>query len=440
MLEVADTPNIHLYTYSEIEEIDGYIGNFKIKVRRKARYVTDDCNGCGACKEVCPAHGFDDFNLGLNVRKAIYTYFAQAVPSIAQIDMEKCIQCGNCKEVCDLNAIDFNQKDKIEFLDVGTIVVATGFDIYPGNEYGHGKYQNVITQLELERILAPNGPTLGHLIRPSDCTRPKRILFINCAGSRYKKTNTYCSVVCCNLSVKNSKLVKSEYPDSEIVVSYIDMRCAGKYYEEYYNRSRDEGILFLKGHVGKITEDPTNNNLNVQIDLMGRDVLLNLQFEMIILSSASIPAKSTNKIVKFLNLEKSGDGFLKEMHPRLNVIDTKIPGVVIAGYAQGPKSIAEAITQGRAAAASLSGIMCKDKYTIPLIRAKVDKEACANCGLCALNCSYHAIKMMGTYALVDEILCKGCGTCLANCPSQAITLRYYREDQYESQIDAFLEA
>lgn len=189
MLEVANTPNIHLYTYSRIEDIDGYIGNFKIKVLKRARYVTEDCNGCGACVEVCPCTGVNEFNENLNSRKAVYTYFAQAVPSIAQIDMDRCIRCDLCKTACELNAIDFNQKDQLVTLEVGTIVVATGFDIYPGKEYGHGTYDNVLTQIELERILAPNGPTNGHLVRPSDNKRPKKILFINCVGSRYKKTH-----------------------------------------------------------------------------------------------------------------------------------------------------------------------------------------------------------------------------------------------------------
>ncbi len=438
MLKVASIPNVHLYTYTSIEDISGFIGNFKVKLRKKARYVTEDCNGCGACVEACPAYGFDEFNENLNSRKAIYTYFAQAVPSIAQIDMNRCIKCGICEDVCELNAIDFNQKDEIQNLTVGSIVVATGLEVHKGKEYGRGTYRNIITQLELERILAPNGPTKGHLVRPSDAKRPKKILFVNCAGSRDKKTHFYCSVVCCNLSIKNSKLIKSEYPDTEIVVSFIDMRCAGKDYEEYYRMARDSGIVFVRGHVGKIKEDPKTKDLIVQIEAFGMDRFLEMEFDLIVLSSASIPSKSAKKIERMLGLEVSRDGFFKEAHSRLNLIDTKIPGISIAGASQGPKTIPDAITQGRAAASSLTSILHKDTYEILLIRGYINKNSCAKCGLCALNCPYNAIKTTKNGLEVNEILCRGCGTCLANCPSEAITLKYYQESQYEKQIDAIL--
>lgn len=438
MLKVANIPNIHLYTYSEIEGISGFIGNFKVSIRKKARYVTEECNGCGACVEVCPAYGSHEFNENLNARKAIYTYFAQAVPMIAQIDMERCIKCELCKAACELNAIDFNQKDTFENVSVGSIIVATGLEVHEGKEYGRGKYQNVITQLELERILAPNGPTVGHLVRPSDGKRPKKILFINCVGSRDINTFTYCSVVCCNLSVKNSKLIKSEYPDTEIVVSYIDMRCAGKEYEEYYSRARESGIIFLRGHIGKLKEDQKTKNLIVQIEAFSMDRFLEMEFDLVVLSTASVPSQYAKEIEKMLGLEKSRDGFFKELHSRLDSINTKIPGICIAGAAQGPKAIPEAITQGRAAASSISGILHKDTYEILLVRAYIDNELCSKCGLCKLNCPYNAITITKDRAEVNEILCKGCGTCLANCPSEAITLKYYREAQYERQIDSLL--
>jgi heterodisulfide reductase subunit A len=432
-----------MYTYSELEDMSGFVGNFNVKIRKKARYITKDCNGCGACMEVCPAYGYDEFNEGLNPRKAIYVAFTQAVPSTAQIDMDKCIKCGLCKKICELNAVDFDQKDEILEIKVGSIIVATGWDEYePETGYlGYDIYPNIITQMKLERILAPNGPTLGHLARPSDGKRPKKILFIQCVGSRDLNKNMYCSSgVCCMITIKNSKLIKQHYPDTEISVAYMDIRAAGKDYEEYYTASRKEGIRYIRTNVSKLKEDPDTHNLKIIMqNTLGTGKLRELEFDLVVLSAAMVPAKGIEKIQKILKLETSQDGFFKEFHSRLNPIDTKIPGIVLAGVSQGPKSIAESIAQGRAAASSLSRMMSKDKYRILLIRADVDKEKCAKCGLCELNCPYAAISLKHDGAEVDEILCRGCGTCLANCPSEAITLRYYREPQYEKQIDAILE-
>ncbi|MHA1271962.1 MAG: 4Fe-4S binding protein [Promethearchaeota archaeon] len=444
MLQASRTPGLILHTYSEIEDISGFIGNFNVKIREKARYVKNDCNGCGACMEVCPAVAQDEFNEKLNSRPAIYIAFTQAVPSIAQIDMDHCIKCGLCQLACELNAIDFEQKDNLIDLKIGSIVVATGWDEYepPKGYLGYGVLPNVITQMKLERILAPNGPTVGHLVRPSDGKRPKRILFIQCVGSRDLTKNTYCSAgVCCMISIKNSKLIKQHYPDSEITVAYMDIRAAGKDYEEYFTASRKEGILYIRTNISRIDEDPETHNLKVimQNTLGGTLELKEYEFDMIVLSAAMVPAKGIEKLQRMLKLETSQDGFFKEYHSRLNPIDTKIPGIVLAGAAQGPKSIAESIAQGKAAASSIAKLMSKDKYRILLIRAEVDKERCSNCGLCVLNCPYDAINMTGKSAEVNEILCRGCGSCLANCPSEAITLRYYREPQYEKQIDAILE-
>jgi len=444
MLQSARTPGLNLHTYSELEDVEGFIGNFKVKVRKKARYVTNDCNGCGACFDVCPAFGYNEFNEGMDPRKAIYISFAQAVPSLAQIDMDRCIRCELCKDACELEAIDFNQEDEIIELEVGSIIVATGWDEYvPETGYlGYNIYPNVITELQLERILAPNGPTIGHLVRPSDGKRPKRILFIQCVGSRDLNKNTYCSAgVCCMIAIKNTKLIKQHYPDTEIDVAYMDIRAAGKDYEEYFTASRKEGIRYIRTNISKVKEDSLTGNIKVIMQNTLRESLglKELEYDLVVLSASMMPAQGIGKIEKMLKLETSQDGFFKEFHSRLNPIDTKIPGIALAGVAQGPKSIAESIAHGRAAASSLARLMSKDKYRILLIRAIVDKEKCAKCGLCELNCPYGAITINDDGAEVNEILCRGCGSCLANCPSEAITLRYYREPQYEKQIDAILE-
>lgn len=443
MLEAARTEGLHIHTYSEVEDVDGFVGNFKVKVRKKARYVTDECNGCGACVEVCPAYGYNEFNEKLDARKAIYVSFTQAVPMIAQVDIDRCIRCGLCEEACDLDALDFDQKDETLNLKVGSIIVATGWDEYePETGYlGYNKYPNVITQMKLERILAPNGPTVGHLVRPSDGKRPKKILFIQCVGSRDLNRNTYCSSgVCCMITIKNSKLIKQHYPDTKIDVAYMDIRAAGKDYEEYFTASRKEGVRYIRTNISRIEEDPETQNLKIIMqNTLGSEGLRKEEYELVVLSCAMVPSEGTQKLANILKLETSQDGFFKEYHSRLNPIDTKIPGIVLAGAAQGPKAIDTSIAQGRAAASSLARLMSKDKYEIKLIRATVDKEKCAECGLCELNCPYNAISMKDSGAEVNEILCRGCGSCLAQCPSEAITLRYYREPQYENQIDAILE-
>jgi len=440
MLEADRHPNIEMLTYSEVVKVEGYIGNFRAHVNRKARFVIEsECTGCGACTEVCPIYVPNYFDENLSARKCIDISFAQAVPAVYDIVRESCVECFACIESCDLEAIDFSQQDEIVELEIGTIIVATGWDIYQEDDYGYGKYENVITQIQLERILAPNGPMFGHLVRPSDRKRPKKILFINCVGSRDIKKNAYCSVVCCNLSVKNSKLIISEYPDSEITVCYIDMRCAGKMYEEYYQRARDAGILFVKGMVGKIEEDPLTKNLIVQFEPVGTDTLVKMEVHMVVLSSASLPSQGTNEIAAIMNIEKSSDGFLKEVHPRLEPIKTKVPGIYLAGSCQGQKSIELTVSQAKGAASSAGIPMGQGEYVIELIRAQPIDERCAKCYKCIEACPYNAISINdeGTI-VVDVISCRGCGICTAICPSKAIELAHYKDVQYSVYIDELL--
>jgi heterodisulfide reductase subunit A len=440
MLEIDRHPNVEILSYSEVVDVDGYIGNFNVKVKRKARYVEEDlCTGCGSCTEECPIYVPNPFDEDLSARKCIDIAFAQAVPAVANIDRESCVECFACVDACDNEAIDFSQQDEIIELEVGTIIVATGWDLYEKDDYGYGKYDNVITQVQLERILAPNGPTMGHLKRPSDRTRPERILFINCVGSRDLDSNEYCSVVCCNLSVKNSKLIKSEYPDSEIVVSYIDMRCGGKMYEEYYRRARNAGIMFIKGLIGEMEEDPETKNIRVQLEPVGSDTIIEKEFDLVVLSSASLPSQGTNEIAKVMNIEKTPDGFLKEAHARLDPINTKVHGVYIAGSCQGQKSIDLTVSQAKGAASEASIPMHHEKFTIELIRAQPLDERCAKCYKCIEACPYGAISVNEDGLIeVDMISCRGCGICESMCPSKAIELRHYRDEQYMAYLDELL--
>ena len=440
MLEANRHPNINIMSYSEVVNVDGYIGNFKVQVKRNARFVNESkCTGCGSCTDNCPIYVPNYFDENLSARKVIDIAFAQAVPAIQDIVRESCVECFACVDACENDAIDFSMKDEIVELDVGTIIVATGWDIYKGPDYGYGTYENVITQIELERIIAPNGPTYGHLIRPSDRKRPTKILFINCVGSRDMKTHEYCSVVCCNLSLKNSKLIKSEYPDSEIMCTYIDMRCAGKDYEEYYRRSRNAGILFVKGLVGSITEDPLTKNLQVQFEPVGTDTVINAEFHMVVLSSGSLPSQGTLEIARVMNMEKSPDGFLKEFHARLDPISTKVPGIFLAGSAQGQKTIELAVSQAKGAASSAGIPMGKGEYTMELIRATPSDERCAKCYKCIEACPYSAISINEAGSIVVDIIrCRGCGTCAAICPSKAIDLTNFKDVQYVALLDELL--
>ncbi len=440
MLEANRHPNIEILSYSEVIEVNGYIGNFNVKIKRKSRYVDETkCTGCGSCTDACPIYVPNYFDEYLSARKVIDIAFAQAVPAVRNIERHSCVECFACVDACEQSAIDFSIQDKIMEVEVGTIIIATGWDLYEGEDYGYGIYDNVINQIQLERILAPNGPTLGHLKRPSDGKRPKRILFINCVGSRDINKNPWCSVVCCNLSLKNSKLIKSEHPDSEIVCVYIDMRCAGKDYEEYYRRSRDAGIIFVKGIVGKIEEDPETKNLRVWFEPVGADTVISKEFDMVVLSSSSLPSKGTREIAEVLNMERSPDGFLKEYHARLDPISTKVYGIYICGSSQGQKEIDKAVSQAKGAASSAAIPMKKGEFTIELIRATPSDERCAKCYKCIEICPFSAISVNETGNLVvDLIACRGCGTCAAICPSKAIDLIYYRDLQYMNLIDELL--
>jgi heterodisulfide reductase subunit A len=439
MLEAGRHPNIQIMSYCDVTEVDGYIGNFTVKVRQNPRYVDANlCTNCGQCREQCPVSYPNIFDMGFSPRKAIDLPFPQAVPTVYAIDMDTCVKCYYCVSVCPVYCINFNEQPQEYTLQVGTIIIATGWDINEPKLYGYGEYENVLNQLQLERILAPNGPTLGHLVRPSDGKRPKNILMINCAGSRDVNNCANCPGVCCLVSIKNAKLIISEYHDANVTISAIDIRAPGKDYEEYYRRSREFGINYIKGMVGQVEEDPITKNLIVQLENMLTGEIKELEFDMIVLSTAPIASKGTDEIAEIMRLEKSGDGYLKEYHARLNPVDTKTFGVYIAGMAQGPKPIDYAVSQGRGAASSACIPMHDGKFEIELIRAIADNERCSRCGECVEACPFNALKIENDMLIVDEIACRGCGVCAATCKSKSITLRYFRDVSYENYIDALL--
>ncbi|MGQ9720114.1 MAG: 4Fe-4S binding protein [Candidatus Jordarchaeum sp.] len=442
MVDVARHPNIEIHTYSEIREVEGYVGNFKVKIVEHPRYVlADKCTGCGKCDEVCPVYVPNEFEERLGSRKAIYIPFPQAVPNLYTIDRDKCIECKLCVKVCEPEAIDFNQPEKEIELDVGTVIIATGYDVFTpfdAPQYGYGRLPNVITSLELERLLSSFGPTGGKVIVPSTHEKPKRIAFIQCVGSRDQRLFPYCSRVCCTYSVKHARQIKEKYPDTEIFIFYMDMRTFGKGYDEFYEiAGREYGVNFVRGRVAEVRQVPGTEKLLVKAEDTLLNQLMELEFDMVVLASAVVPREDTTKIQQLFRLSRSADGFLLEAHPKLRPVDTLTDGVFVAGMAQGPKDIPDAVAQGKGAAAAAVALMGMGEVEIEPYFSIVNEELCSGCKVCQDICPYGAITMTvdGT-SEINPVLCKGCGACAAACPSGAIEPQHFKFQQVLTQIEA----
>jgi len=451
MSDVGHHPNIELLTNSEVVDVKGYIGNFRVKVLKKPRYVKEDCSACGECSKVCPMTAPNEFDAGLALRHAIYTPFAQAVPSTYIIDMNLCLNkdgvmvCDKCVKACERQAIDFTMKPETVELEAGTIIVATGADVFDPSalpQYGYGKYLNVITSLEFERLINAGGPSGGRLIRPSDMKVPKRVAFIQCVGSRSNKTGrTYCSNVCCMNTIKDSLLIKEHWPETEIYVFYVDIRAYGKGFEDLYKRAKKEGVIFIRGLPAEIIEDKRTRNLW----LIGENTLLKepykMNFDMVILSVGLEPRKDSEVIQRLLTLSRTQDGFFMEAHPKLRPVDAATGGIFFAGCAEAPKDIKDSVTQASAAAARAGILMARGKVTVEAITPILDVEKCRACGLCTKVCPYNAITLNKELKRIEivEAACGGCGTCAAECPSDALTQNHFTDEQIIAQIDAVTE-
>ena len=452
MMDVGRHPLITLLAYSEIEDISGYIGNFHVKVRKKARYVDEvECTSCDECVDICPIVVHKEHQVGLAARKAIYIPFPQAVPAAYLIDKEAClgfnpIACGKCAEHCDKNCIDYDDQDKIIEFDVGSVVVATGLDVYDPtefDEYGYTRFENVLTSMEFEILTGPGGVTKGELIRPTDRKVPKSIGFIQCVGSRCdQRGNPYCSNICCMNTIKDTLLLKEYYHDVDCKVFYMDIRAFGKGFEDFYRRSKALGVEYIRGIPGDIREDSNTKNLFLTVENTTNSSIQEFELDMVVLSVGMVPGHDSEIIKKLLTLSTTSDGFLMEVHPKLTPIDAPTSGVFFAGCCEAPKDIKDSVTQASGAAARSTTILSKDKVKIPALTAEVEEELCKFCGICAKVCPYGAITVdmkAKIPAKVIEAACKGCGTCAAECMFDAIHMKHYKDDQIIAQIDAILE-
>ncbi len=453
MMDVGRHPRIKLYAYSEIEHVSGFIGNFNVKVRRKARYVNEaDCTACGDCVLDCPVSVPDEYQQGLSSRKAIYIQLPQAVPSAYLIDMDNClgnnpIACGKCQEACEKKCINFDMQDEIIDLEVGTIIVSTGMDVYDPtemDEFGYRSYENVISSMEFERLICAGGPTEGHFVRPTDHQRPKKIAFIQCVGSRSaNRGNPYCSNICCMNTIKDTLLLKDHYPDTESKVFYIDIRAFGKGFEDMFKRSKEVGVQYIRGIPGDVWEDPKTGNLMLAVEDTTSGKVEVHEAEMVVLSVGLEPRKDMKPLQQLLTLSSTSDGFLMESHPKLKPVDAPTRGIYFAGCVEAPKDVKESVTQASAAASRASIILNAGRVKIEAITAMINTDLCNYCNRCAKVCPYHAVtdadRKLGIYPKVIQAACAGCGTCGAECPTDAITMRHFTDRQIISQIDAILE-
>ena len=462
MVEVAQHENIRIFSYSEVTDVKGFVGNFDVTIKKKARYVKEDiCTGCGLCTEKCPQKKVpNEFNLGMDNRRAIYIPFAQAVPKVATIDPDYCTmlktgKCGVCSKFCTAGAIDYKAKD--EFIEemYGAIVAATGFNpisMDKFDEFAYSQSKDVITSLELERLMNAAGPTGGTLLRPSDGEHPHTIVFVQCVGSRCEscaeKGKEYCSKICCMYTAKHSMLIRDKYPDTDVYVFYIDVRTPGKNFDEFYRRAVEEyGVHYIKGMVGKVV--PEGGKLKVQASDLLDNKQLHIDADLVVLAAAIEPDKSARPLATMLTASMDTNDFFTEAHPKLRPVESPTAGVFLSGACQGPKDIPETVAQAGAAASKVIGLLCKDKLTGNPCVAHSDEMMCNGCSTCEKVCPYGAITYIDKefrmpdrttkvrrVASVNEAVCQGCGACTVACMSGAMDLRGFTSKQIMAEVDA----
>ena len=461
MVEAAQNEKINIISYAKVEKVDGFVGNFRAVIRKKARFVDENkCTGCSLCMQKCPSRqGKDEFNMEMNNRPAIFIPFAQAIPNAAVIDPEQCVKlktgkCGLCEKVCAAGAIDYRQKDEVIQREYGAVVVATGFrpmDPSPLNEYGYAENKDVITSLELERLMNAAGPTGGTLLRPSDGKHPKEIVFIQCVGSRCdekdERGKPYCSKICCMYTAKHAMLIRDKYPDTKVHVFYIDVRTPGKNFDEFYRRAAEQyGVDYIKGMVGKVAKE--GDRLMVR----GSDLINNEQVEiaadLVVLATAIEPDPSARGIAAMLTASMDTNDFFTEAHAKLRPVESPTAGIFLSGVAQGPKDVPETVAQASAAAAKVIGLLSKDRLVTNPCVAGADEVLCNGCSQCEKVCPYGAItyenkevrgpgvREVRRVARVNPAVCQGCGACTVTCPSGAMDLNGFSNQQIMAEVDA----
>ncbi len=446
MMDAGRHPNITLLTYSEVEEISGYVGNFTARIRKRARSVNEDlCNGCGICQEKCPIKVVDTvFEAGMGKRKAIYFSFAQAIPNIPVIDREHCPyflkgRCKFCERVCPPGAIHFDQQDELLDVQVGAIIVATGYSMWNPTQlpqYSYGLSPNIITGLQFERLSSAGGSTSGEILT-AEGKKPERVAILHCIGSRDENAHPYCSRFCCMYSLKQAHQVR-EKTGAEVYDFYMDMRAFGKAYEEFYVRVQEEGITFIRGR-GAEVEVLSDGKLRVKGEDADLGRLVAADVDLVILATAIESQPDSDRVAALFGLSRTPDGFFAEAHPKLRPVETSTAGVFLAGCAQGPRDVPDTVTHAGAAALEVVSLFNRGEVTISPTVAVVEAVKCVGCGDCILSCPYSAIARNGDgKAEVNAALCKGCGTCAATCPSGAIAALHFTDEEIVAQIDGLL--
>jgi heterodisulfide reductase subunit A len=449
VLEVEKHPRIHLHCYSELVDVKGYVGNFDLTIQKKAMFVDwEKCNGCGRCIEDCPVEYVSEFEKGIGVRKAIDRLYPDSVPDKPVIRHDHCRyfldgSCKRCQEICPEKAIDFNQQEKRIEEKVGAVIVATGYDLFPKKElgeYGYGEIPDVIDGLTFERMLSPNGPTGGRILRPSDGKIPKEMVFIQCVASRDPdRYMPYCSRVCCMYTAKHAKIYKEQVPDGQPYVFYMDIRSDAKGYEEFLQKTIEgNGLLYLRGRVSRVFQE------DGKVKVLGVDTLTGKMVEvaadMVVLATAMIPSQGVKDLAAKLRATVDRHGFLTEAHIKLYPVESSTKGIYLAGCGQSPKDISDTVSQASATASKVQALLSTDKLLQDPLIAVVDERICSGCGICVEICPYEAREMdeRQGISMVHSALCQGCGACIASCPNNACELRNSSAGQVLRMLDTFV--